>query len=515
MKRLICFVLLLILGLSLVSCGNSTETEQEKEQEAVSPQDTPETDADAGVAAPPIFQKQPEAPRFVFEESGYDAPTFSVTLSLPDGSRAEGIVTQWTVNGEPVGEAKFHAGAEITDTYDAAELKNKPAGVYRVVCTAGCKVNETWYRSSSYTVNFIVCRGILENSILTFSDVHQDWDHVGIAIQNTMLANDGKIPALVISTGDWNNTYQTGNVVENRNACIDEVIGRITLQLGGIDTVWVSGNHDNGYAAGFTNQNREVDLGIVPSDYEDVANGISGTGILFDSRSAGWERNAGTGRKASGLIVIGVNFEDVLAARSGEANGKYDKPSCDYGDGTEDGASVYKHLNTALERIAADYHGELVVISTHAGLHVLGVDPSSNAPSSFKDPDYCITGSAAIVELVNSYAEQYGMNIVWLFGHDHSKSEQEFLKLPGNTVVSTVNFEEQTSKEIVLQFIYGHAGYITDNEKMSGHSRYSVLTWNADSVTRTVSVIVPEQDSLRDQLDFNVSFLTKNSAVFE
>lgn len=50
---------------------------------------------------------------------------------------------------------------------------------------------------------------------------------------------------------------------------------------------------------------------------------------------------------------------------------------------------------------------------------------------------------------------------------------------------------------------------------MSGHSRYSVLTWNVDSVTRTVSVIVPEQDSLRDQLDFNVSFLTKNSAIFE
>ena len=98
------------------------------------------------------------------------------------------------------------------------------------------------------------------------------------------------------------------------------------------------------------------------------------------------------------------------------------------------------------------------------------------------------------------------MPIVWLFGHDHSKGEEEFVKLPGDTLVSTGNFDEQTSEELTLQFVYGHAGYITDNQKMSGHSRYSLLSWDEKSLSRSVSVINPENDPLGEKLDFTIRF---------
>lgn len=504
MKRMGCFVLALLLCLALAGCAGEASQQQEQGSEAMTAEETADNAGEIGVVAPPVFVKQPEPVHFVLEGSDYAAPVFSAELALPEGSRAEGIAVQWTVNGEPMGEASYTEGAAVTSICVADALRGKDAGVYRVSCTAGCLVNGGWQRSGSFAVNFIVCRGVLENSVLTFSDVHQDWDHVGLAIENTMLAHDGRIPALVIATGDWNNLYLTGNVEENRRTCLQEGIERIALQLGGIDTVWVSGNHDNGYAAGYTNLNGVADLGIIPADYANEDEGISGTGILFDSRSAGWRENADSSSEINGLVVIGVNFEDVLAARSGEANGKYDKPSCDYGDGTEESDSVFKYLKTALDTIAADYHGEVVVISTHAGIHVLGVDPASNSSHVFEDPDYCVTNSAAVVRLVNSYAEEYGMHIVWLFGHDHSKSEEEFVKLPGDTVISTVSFDEQTSEELTLQFAYGQAGYITDNQKMSGHSRYSLLLWDEISLSRTVSVVNPENDPLSDKLDFTI-----------
>ena len=364
------------------------------------------------------------------------------------------------------------------------------------------------HQNTTYTSNFIVCKGVLENSVLTFSDVHEGWNDVGTAVYNTMIANDGLIPALVISTGDFNNSYLTGNpwdivdgeLVANDNYDqyylkeVDKIIGQINMQLAGIDTVWVSGNHDNGYAAGYTNWNYDIDLGMVIDDYVNLEENISGTGIIFDSRSAAYAENADSSTAVDGTIVIGVNFEDSMGGGNGTTGGRY-SGSCDYGDGTEEHDSVYKHLVTALDSIAADYHGEIVIISSHAGLHVLGLDPSSidaGVSSAWGgNGDYNITNSAAVVKLVNSYAEKYGMDIMWLMGHDHSKGEDPFIKVPGDTIISAVSFDDRTYEEIPLKFTYGHSCYVGHSAAglSAEKNKYSLITWDDETIDRGVQFV--------------------------
>ena len=42
-----------------------------------------------------------------------------------------------------------------------------------------------------------------------------------------------------------------------------------------------------------------------------------------------------------------------------------------------------------------------------------------------------IADSADVVKLVNGHVDRYGLNVVWLFGHNHSQGENEFCKFPG------------------------------------------------------------------------------------
>ncbi len=437
--------------------------------------------------AAPVFSVQPEAVHFVYEGSGYSAPAYSVTAALPEGSEAEGLTLQWYVSGKAYGKAKTVKGTTASSKMTIASLAGQKSGVYPVFCRAECTVSGTTHTTDSYTTNFIVCKGVMENAVFTFSDLHENWDNVGQAIQNTIVTQKGMIPALVVATGDYNNNYCAGYSDAFINKCIETMIKRTALQLGGIDTVWVSGNHDNGYATGFTNANKEADLGLDEANYYDVAGGMSGTGIIYDSRIA---PSAETSLANKGLIVIGINYEDIgsqgaysdVEAGQGRPN---DKTKLDYGTADSPDNTVYKYLEKALKKTAENYNGELIIISTHAGIHAVGEDPDSVAAGvhTVDTGEYSIRNSAAVVKLVNSYVDQYGMNIMWLFGHDHSRGEMEFYKVPGDTVYATVTPEAGGYEQIKLGFSYGHAGYITKN--INGNQVYSMLTYDSSSVKRT------------------------------
>ncbi len=445
-------------------------------------------DADA-----PVFDVQPESLHYVLVDSGYAAPTYTVTVSLPEGSAANNIYLQWFVNGQAYGEREKIPGPTATSTITIPELQGMKAGVYPVYCQATCNLRDesgepVEHTSTSYTTNFIVCSGVKPNSILTFSDVHETWNNVGQAIYDTIIAENGLIPALVIATGDYNNDYVAGFGEDLILSCIDTMIFRISLQLGGIDTVWVSGNHDNGYAAAFTNANINAGFGAVEEDYIDIENGISGTGIIYDSRTA---VNADSSAANEGLIVIGVNYEDAgsQGAYANPSTGRPADPSkLDYGAEGSTG-TVYEHLKKALDSAAEGYNGELVVISTHSGLHTVGVDPDSAAAGASAwsgGIDYSITNSAAIVALINSYVEKYDMDILFLFGHDHSKGESEFIKTPGDTITATVSYADQTTEDIELLFTYAHAGYITNT--IGGQENYSYITYDDETINRAMNV---------------------------
>ena len=431
----------------------------------------------------PVFTVQPETVHYVIEGSDYAAPTYTVSASLPEGSTADGITLQWFVNGSEYGEVKTFAGAAATDNITVNEFAGMTSGVYPVYCEARCTVDEVEHKASSFTTNFIVCKGVLSNSVLTFSDVHEKWDSIGQAVADTIKTENGLIPALVIATGDYNTGYVAGYRDDYIDKCIETMINRIERQLGGIDTVWVSGNHDNGYATGFTNANKKADLGLDEANYYDVEHGISGTGIIFNSRSA---PSAETSLNNQKLIVIGVNYEDIGAqgayASPETGNGRpSDASLLDYGTADSPDNTVYHYLDTALKNAAENYDGELVIISTHAGLHLLGVDPDSDCRADTKG-EYSIRNSAEIVKLINSYAENYHMNLMFLFGHDHSRGEKEFYKLPGELIYATVDPTVDSYEELTLNFAYAHAGYITSS--IGGHQVYSLITYDNETVTR-------------------------------
>ena len=435
----------------------------------------------------PVFTVQPETIHHVIEGDIYDAPTYTVTATLPEGSTADGITLQWFVNGSAYGEEKAFEGATASDSITVNEFVGLSCGVHPVCCEARCTVDEAEHKATSFTTNFIVCKGVLPKSVLTFSDVHEKWDSIGQAIADTINTENGLIPALVIATGDYNNGYVAGYRDDYINKCIETMIDRIEAQLGGIDTVWVSGNHDNGYATGFTNANKKADLGLDEANYYDVENGISGTGIIFNSRRAPSAESSLANRK---LIVIGVNYEDIGAqgayASPDTDNGRpSDDSLLDYGTADSPANTVYHYLDNALKTAAKNYDGELVIISTHAGLHMLGVDPDSDCRADNKG-EYSIRNSAAVVKLINSYADNYHMNILFLFGHDHSRGEKEFYKLPGDMICATVDPTASSYEELKLRFGYGHSGYITSS--IGGNQVYSLITYDNETVTRRARV---------------------------
>ena len=407
------------------------------------------------------FASQPQAVNYELVGSGYNAPVFSADLT----DKAEFDSVTWYVDGEVQPDENISFDAQSGKTvFEAESLKGKEAGVYRVCCTAfGIDENNNYYRETSDVVNFVVCNGVEKNSFITFSDIHEEFEKTGEAIEEFMIDHNGKIPALVICTGDFNNGATAS--VERME---QEIIPAIRAQLGGLDAVFVSGNHEASEAS--VKENILSNLGAT-EDFDD------GIGVIFDSASKAARTNGKNSRNTDGLVVYGLNFYGLEQTDS-EENKSY----------TYEGA--VEQLEGFLSERAKNYNGEPIVISSHTGLHVLGVQPEStnqngeNISEWGGSNQYNLTCSDKMVELLNKYADKYKMDIIFLFGHDHSRSEVEMTLKPGDKIISTVDSSEKTFTEQTLRFTYAHAGYLS-GAIGSADYHYVSCEWN----TNTINII--------------------------
>lgn len=413
---------------------------------------------DTTAQAPQIIA-HPEALPYVMAGTDYGSPVYTCQAKLPDGTARGTVTFTWYVDGKAAATRvrTISEGEVITDTYEAEELKNlTDYGVHPVYCTVSmdaASMDEqgsetvTEVSNQSMSVNFIVCNGINNHALLTFSDVHEKFSNIGKALDNFMSTDDeGLIPALIVCTGDWHSGHWMGGDAGTENYLNTKniLISRLIAQSGGIDTVFVSGNHENGPAA--RDANIQADLGV-QQDYD-------GAGVIFDGRAVETDQNNGSSKELKDLIVYGINYENLQ---------------------TETGISyenIIPALDEYLKDLRSNYAGQLIVISAHAGLHVVN--------NWGGQANYNIDKSNEMVAMLNKYAEQ-GMNITFLFGHDHSRRESEMLLRPGDEITSTVSYalkdinEDEAKQTQILKFTYGHSGYITNS--IGGHQRYTVIDW--------------------------------------
>lgn len=407
---------------------------------------------EAADAEAPIIVTYPKAVPYVKEGTDYAAPSYSISAKLAEGVASRSIYFQWFVGDVAVTE-KTKVSIDglpdgiATNNVTIGALKGMPTGVYQVTCQVTCNTDGgRTPHTKTAMVTFAVCKGVLENSFLTFSDVHQTFKNVGMAIYDTMIANEGYIPALIICTGDWADGHYTGGGVDSDNykTTMNDYIALLKAQVAGIDTIFVSGNHDNGAAAAAATI--EAGLGAA-ADYD-------GVGIAYDSRVEG---KANSSKANSDLVVFAINYEALQVEGGGYSY-----------------ASVLPKLAAALQKLDDDGFDGKFVVSAHAGLHVLGVQEESTGDSWGGGAEYQVDKSDEMVALLNSYADK--MDIMYLFGHDHSKGESELFLNPGDTIVSTTSYGDRTTQSQEIKFSYGHAGYITNT--IGGQEKYTVVTWD-------------------------------------
>lgn len=371
---------------------------------------------------------QPHAESYVTEGSGYAAPEFTVELSSSDIT-ADRIT--WFADGEEQSCASL--------TFTADTLRDRPAGTHYVSCIVeGHDGSGIHYRERSEDALFVIAKGVIPDSILTFSDLHEQYDLISTAIGDIMKQTGGYIPSLVICTGDMVN-----GPTMDRDTMLERYYPRIISRLGGLDAVFVSGNHDSGAAA--SEMSAASGLG--------AGNNPAGGGVIFRGSSPAAVKNGRNSRSAKGLIVYGLNFEASETERYGITAYSYE--------------NALSGLEAFLKKTAADYKGELVVISAHSGLHVIGVQAESvssyNSPLSswLGENQYNVSRSYEMAQLINSYAEKYGMDIMYLFGHDHSRQEAEMLMTDGDILVSTEDYGEKSYGAQPLRFTYANSGYLS------------------------------------------------------
>ena len=372
--------------------------------------------------------RQPAAESYVIESSGYAAPVFSIELSDNDIT-ADSI--KWFVDGEEQAAQGMSFTAEC--------LVGKPVGVHHVSCLVeGHDAENIHYRERSAEAAFVIAKGVISDSVMTFSDIHEEYQLIDRAIERIMDRTGGYIPSLLICTGDLVN----GPTVD-KDIMLSRYYPQIVSHLGGLDAVFVSGNHDSGEAASV--MSASAALG--------AENNTPFGGRIFRGTSADVRSNGRNSRSAKGITVYGLNFESSLYHSGGEYTYSYDR--------------AIKDVERFLKSTAEDYNGELVIISAHSGLHVLGLQPQSvNAVGRsigkwIGENQYNIDRSYELAELINSYARKYDMDIMYLFGHDHSRAETEFILSDGDSLVSTEKYNKMSYDTQELSFTYGHAGYLS------------------------------------------------------
>lgn len=182
-----------------------------------------------------LITRQPEAGGIMILGDEPEAPpSFSVEVDVPDGAE---ISCVWDVDGQPC-----ENGTEFVLT----QYQEMPCGVHQIQCHIFCRTPEGTERTEdSIPVSWILCRGIMMDTVLTFSDVHGDYPYIGQAISEIMAENEGRIPALILCSGDWANERRAVSREVTESVCIPAILA----QAGGIDTLLVAGNHENGAAA--------------------------------------------------------------------------------------------------------------------------------------------------------------------------------------------------------------------------------------------------------------------------
>ena len=371
--------------------------------------------------------EQPHAESYVIEGSGYAAPVFSVKLA---------DITTDSIRWFADGEEQPGSGTEFT----ADVLTDKPSGVHHVCCLVeGHDSSGYHYREMSSEAAFIITKGIVPDSVLTFSDVHEQYGLIDKAVESVMAQTGGYVPSLMICTGDLVNGPQAGTDI-----MLKKYYPQIVSHLGGLDTVFVSGNHDSGEAASYMSS--VAGLGAEINDDLSV-------GMIFNGRSSAVSENGRSSRWARNIKVYGLNFDSVISHENGGTTYTY--------------KNVKEDVRSFLESAAEDYHGELLIISAHSGLHVLGKQQGSvnryNDPLSewIGENPYNIDDSYDLAQIINEYAEKYDMDIIYLFGHDHSRQEAELIAVEGDTLTSSKSYMTGDYGTIPLHFTYAHSGYLS------------------------------------------------------
>ena len=297
------------------------------------------------------FTTQPDVIPWVLEDSDYEAPTLSVCVKPAENIKADSVLFQWKTGdallGDPITVAVDDTGC-ASCTLIPEELQGKPVGVYPVYCEAVPVVHGTVSGTvvQSWTTNLIVCRGIQEGCVLTFSDLHESWENLGKALENTLETNNGYLPACIIATGDFANDRYAGNAQELQEAFTEKILNRVRLQLAGLNTFWVAGNHDNLQAVSAAN------VDFIPPE---------------------------------GFALVELDYEKIAAS----------------------GESFREKLKTELEQICESNQNAWVILSAHTGLHTIGVDPDSAASGAKAwsgGSRYNLPESAEIVKILNDYA---------------------------------------------------------------------------------------------------------------
>lgn len=370
--------------------------------------------------------QQPHAENFVTEGSGYSAPTFSVKLSDVTTDSVK-----WFADGveQSCNDLSFTADC-FTDL---------PSGIHHVSCLIEAHDSSgVHYREKTPEASFIIAKGVVPDSVLTFSDIHEEYYLIDNAVECVMERTGGYVPSLIVCTGDLVNGPQAG-----ADIMMKKYYPQIVSHLGGLDSVFVSGNHDSGEAASAMSAAAGLGAGNNPP---------SG-GMVFNGRSSSVSDNGKSSIYAQGIRVYGLNFEGAI---------QKDKSyyACSY-------SSVINDVEDFLKASAEDYHGELLIISAHSGLHVLGMQPDSVSPNNYQlnkwvgENAYNIDDSCELAKMINSYAQKYNMDIIYLFGHDHSRLEKELFLSDGSTLVSPISYMEGTYGLIPLSFTYAHSGYLS------------------------------------------------------